>query len=92
MTVRINKAAGLLPFERRSTIAPPNADVGGISVDGGSATEVVFRVLHILPYSQVLGLALIVALVGFNGSYLLLVFTQCTGAQAHEYYCGAPCV
>jgi hypothetical protein len=53
MTIRINKPAAQLPFERRAAIAPPNAPSGGSSIDGGAATEVIFRVLHILAYSQV---------------------------------------
>ena len=53
IVVRINRPANQLPFERRSVVAPPTAPSGGSPVDGGVATEVIFRVLHMLAYSQV---------------------------------------
>lgn len=53
ITIRINRPIDQLPFDRRTVAAPASALSGGTPLDGGTACEVVFRILHVLAYSQV---------------------------------------
>jgi hypothetical protein len=68
ITIRIGRPTAQLPFERRSVAAPASAPSAGGPVDGGTATEVVFRILHMLAYSQVRRRQIGVAFRGYYSS------------------------